>query len=361
MSARDAESIVAFHDPIQGRPGYRGISLYSPNRKPCSLDLSDNTNLWGSPPAARASIHGMLSAGAPRYPAVYADALRRKIADYLGVDPSWIVTGCGSDDVLDFTIRAFAEPGQVFAYPTPSFSMVETFARVNGLTPLAIPLTRKLEPNVDAFLALRASVIYLCSPNNPTGNSLSPALIARIVADSSGVVIVDEAYAEFAATNCIDLLLRSQRLIITRTMSKAFGLAGLRVGYAVAPPPLAREIAKSRGPYKVTSISESAAIAALREDLEWVSDRIREVQALRECFISALQQKNLRPIPSQANFVLIPCKGAERISTLMRDAGVAVRPFTALCGIGDAIRITIGPWPGMQRCLSALDEALGCA
>jgi histidinol-phosphate aminotransferase len=332
--------------------------VYGRNREPCSLDLSDNTNLWGSPPGARAAVDRAFSADMARYPDAYADRLREAIAAYLGVDCSWIVTGCGSADVLDFTIRAFAEPGQVFAYPTPSFALVETFARLNGLTALAIPLTRTLEPDVSAFLAIGASVIYLCSPNNPTGNGFSPHLIERVLAGSPGVVILDEAYAEFGPRNCIDLLRRSDRLVITRTMSKAFGLAGMRVGYAIAPPALAREIAKSRGPYRVSSVSESAAIAALTQDRDWVRDRIIEVQEVRSRFTSALEERGLRPITSHANFVLVPCEAAERISTLMRREGVAVRAFTALCRIGDAIRVTMAPWPGLERCLSALDKAI---
>jgi histidinol-phosphate aminotransferase len=357
---RQLDVFAASPPPFAGRTDYRGISLYSPNREPCELDLSDNTNLWGAPPVALWSMQRALSADVTRYPAVYADKLREAIGGYLGVDTTWIVTGCGSDDVLDFTIRAFAEPGQVFAYPSPSFAMVETFARVNGLTPLPIPLTDELEPNVDGFLAVGASVIYLCSPNNPTANSFARGAVERIVAESTGVVILDEAYSEFAEWDCIDLLLRSERLIVTRTMSKAFGLAGVRVGYAVAPPHLAREIAKSRGPYKVSSIGEKAAITALTEDRAWVRERVLDVQDMRRRFTPALQERGLRPLPSQANFILVPCEGAESVSARMRQLGVAVRPFAALSGIGDAIRITLAPWPILEQCLAALDQALIC-
>lgn len=343
------------------RASYREISLYAPNRAPCRLDLSDNTNMWGVPPAAMRAIEGACGSLITRYPQLYADSLKRHLARYLGVDPSWVVTGCGSDDVLDSAIRAFGEPGQILAYPDPSFAMVEIFARMNGLEPVAIGLTDDYDADVGAFLAADAAVIYLCSPNNPTGTVLSRAAIERIVTGARGVVILDEAYAEFADSNCLDLLVRSDRLVITRTMSKAFGLAGLRIGYAAAPPHLAREIEKSRGPYKVNAVAEGAAIAALSEDGAWVSERIAEAREMRELLARELDQRGLVPLPSSANFVLARCPQAAAIGARMRENGVAIRPFSGLPGIGDGIRITVGPRPMIEECLAALDEAIACA
>lgn len=342
------------------RASYREISLYSPNRAPCRLDLSDNTNMWGVPPAAMRAIESAAGQTITRYPQVYADQLKRHLADYLGVDPSWIVTGCGSDDVLDSAIRAFTEPGQVLAYPEPSFAMAELFARMNGLIPVAVPLTGDYDADVDAFLGAGAAVIYLCSPNNPTGTALSRNAIEKIVASARGVVILDEAYAEFADGSCLDLLSRSERLIITRTMSKAFGLAGLRVGYAAAPRQLAREIEKSRGPYKVSALAERAAIAALTEGRDWVAERILEARNVRGRLTSELEDRGLKPLQSSANFVLARCELSAVISARMREKGVAVRPFLGLRGVGDGFRITVGPWPLMEECLAVLDEVCTC-
>ena len=342
------------------RESYKAISLYSPNRAPCRVDLCDNTNLWGPPPAVRGLVESAADPVITRYPRAYADELKRAIAEYLNVPPEWVVTGCGSDDVLDSAIRAFSEPGQVFAYPDPSFPMVEIFARMNGLVPQAIPLKGDYDVDADAFIASGASVIYLCSPNNPTGTALSPGSIEQVLTDAPAVVILDEAYAEFADEDFLELLSGSDRLIVTRTLSKAFGLAGLRVGYAVAAPDLAREIEKSRGPYKVSNLAEQAGIAALTEDRQWVSDRIADVREARTRLTRELSLRGFNPIESQANFVLVPVQGADRVSAHMRKLGVAVRPFPRLAGIGDAIRITVGPWAMMEECLTALDEALSC-
>jgi histidinol-phosphate aminotransferase len=251
-------------------------------------------------------------------------------------------------------MRALAEPGDRLAYLAPTFSMIPVFARLNRLVPVAVPPTGRLDADVDALLATRARIIYLCSPNNPTGAALPRAMIERIVSEAPGFVILDEAYAEYAGSDCIDLLRTSPRLLVTRTMSKAFGLAGLRVGYAAGAADVASAVAESRGPYKVNALAERAAAAALTDDLAWVREHVAGVVRLRERFAGELCRIGLAPLPSAANFVLVPVAGAAAVAARMRAAGVAVRSFESLPGIGDALRITIGPWPMLERCIGAL-------
>lgn len=340
------------------RESYRSISPYRPAAIPCRVDLTDNTNLWGVPPAALRAIQEAAGASITRYPQAYSDELKLRLAAYLGVDSSWIVTGCGSDDVLDSAIRAFAEPGESIAFPDPSFSMVHTFALANGLAPIPIPLTANYDADADAFIRSGARITYLCSPNNPTGTSMSRETIVRIVENAKGIVLLDEAYAEFAAENCLDLLAQFDRLVITRTMSKAFGLAGLRIGYAAARPALIHEIEKARGPYKVSSMAMRAAMAVHHEDLAWVRARVAEARGNRERLRTELTQRGFDVLPSAANFLLVKVTDSEAMSARLREKGVAVRPFKSLSGIGDAVRITVGPWPMLAELLTALDEVL---
>lgn len=340
------------------RATYRDISLYAPNRAPAAIDLSDNTNLWGVPPAALRAISAASSASITRYPALYAADLKRAIAGYVGVTPDMVVTGCGSDDVLDSTIRAFGEPGDVIAHPDPSFMMIPILARMNGLADVPIPLTASYDADVARYIATGATITYLCSPNNPTGTSFTRNAIDQVVAGVDGIVMIDEAYAEFASWNCLDFLTRSPRVVITRTLSKAFGLAGLRVGYAIGEPSVIAEIEKSRGPYKVSSIAERAAIAALTEDLPWVETRVREAVANRERLITELTALGFAPLPSDSNFVLVPVANSEKLDRELRVRGIAVRPFTALPGIGDALRISIGQWQIMEQFVDALGELI---
>lgn len=340
------------------RAAYRAISLYAPDRSPAEVDLSDNTNLWGVPPAAERAIRDASVATVTRYPALYAGGLKAELAGYAGVREDEIVTGCGSDDVLDSAIRAFGEPGERIAFPDPSFPMVPIFGRMNGLEPVAVPLTDALDIDAEALLATGARIIYLCTPNNPTGTLASPAAVERVLKRAPGVVILDEAYAEFAGPGYLGSAPERPRVLVVRTMSKAFGLAGLRIGYAAGAAELVAEVEKSRGPYKVNALAERAAVAALSHDSSWVGERIAEAVANRERLAGALGAMGLVPIPSAANFVLVPVPGAVLVARRMRDAGVAIRPFSGLRGIGDAIRISVAPWPLLERCLGALHDAL---
>ena len=345
------------------RASYREIVLYAPDRAPCVTDLSDNTNCWGVPPAAERALRDASSSTVTRYPNLYAASLKEALGAYIGVERGMVVTGCGSDDVLDSAIRAFAEPGDAIAYPDPSFAMIPIFARMNGLVPVPVSLTETLDADAEALLATRARIIYLCSPNNPTGGSLARATIDRVVRDAPGVVIIDEAYAEFAAADCLDLLRSSDRVLLTRTMSKAFGLAGLRVGYAAGSPGLVAAVEKSRGPYKVSAIAERMSLAALGEGMPWVRDRVAEAIENRDRLVSALDARGLAALPSEANFVLVPVARAGERARAMRALGVAVRPFDGLPGVtaalrataGSALRISIGPWPMIEAMLTALD------
>lgn len=338
------------------RAAYRDISLYVVDRTPVAVDLSDNTNLWGVPPAAARTI--VDAAGAvTRYPAVYAKGLKDLLAEYLGVASDMIVTGCGSDDVIDSAIRAIAEPGDRMAYADPTFHMAVTFGRMNGLEPIAVPLTSTWDADPEAFVATGARVMYLCSPNNPTGGAMSRAAIEWVVDHAPGLVIVDEAYAEYAGASVVDLIARSDRLLVTRTMSKAFGLAGLRIGYAAGAPPLIREVEKSRGPYKVSVVAERAACAALTDDRTWVQAHVDEAIANRGRLATELATLGLSPLPSAANFLLVPAGATPSAATIvrrMREIGVGVRPYTGLRAIGDAVRVTIGPWDMMDAFLGAL-------
>ena len=345
------------------RASYREITLYAPERAPCAVDLSDNTNCWGVPPAAERELRSAALSTMTRYPNLYAASLKAALAEYVGVTSDHVVTGCGSDDVLDSAIRAFAEPGDRIAYPDPSFAMIPIFARMNGLVPVPVPLTESLDANAEAMLATGARIIYLCSPNNPTGGSLSRDTIARIVREATGVVILDEAYAEFAGADHRALLGRSDHVLITRTLSKAFGLAGLRVGYAVGARALVAAVEKSRGPYKVSAIAERMALAALGDGMAWVRDHVQAAIENRERLQQELRRRGLMPLASDANFVLVPVSGAAERARAMRARGVAVRPFDALPGVaaplretgGSALRISVGPWPMMETMLAAFD------
>jgi len=336
------------------RPSLAPIARHVSTGPPCEIDLSDNTNLAGMPPAVARLLSEAPSSATTRYPSPYADALRAVLAQRHGVTPASIVTGCGSDDVLDAAFRAFGEPGASLAYCPPTFSIIPSQARANGLRPLPLPLT------LTALRAADPALIYLCAPNNPTGALLPEGFVETLLEGTRGVLVLDEAYIDYAdSISLVGAAPGLERLLVVRTLSKAWGLAGLRVGYAVGAPSLISELEKTRGPYKVGGLAEQAAVAVLAGDGPWVQREIAAVRAGRAAFIQALRIRGFDPLPSQANFVLVPVpKVAEAVAARMRERGVSVRAFSRLEGIGEALRISIGPAPWMRACLTALEEAV---
>jgi len=340
-----------------GRATLRDVTPYPTERTECDADLSDNTNLFGAPPSALRELTRAAPDDISRYPGLHTRRLREALADYAGVGLDEIVTGCGSDDVIDSAVRAFAEPGEVLAYSDPTFTMIPVFARVNGLVPIPIPFAPSLDIDPEALLATEARIIYICSPNNPTGTLASPDAITQVIERAPGIVIVDEAYAEFSGGTLVTDAPRHTRLLVTRTLSKAFGMAGFRIGYGTGSAALVREIEKVRGPYKENAPGERAAACAVREDVEWMRACAMQAVENRERFTEALRANGFRPLPSSANFVLVPTADAPAVARIVRDHGFAVRPYSRLRGVGDAIRVTIGPWSVMSRVLEVLVSA----
>lgn len=340
------------------RAAYNDVPLYDPKRTPVELDLSDNTNLWGVPPNAARVIRDFAMPTITRYPTLYGTELKRALADHAGVTPDMVVTGCGSDDILDSAMRAFGNEADIVAATDPTFAMVPIFARMNALRSTLVTELPDHEVDADALLAAGAKVIYLCSPNNPTGALVARRTLEHLIDSAAGVLLIDEAYTEFAGVSNIDLLARSPRVMLIRTMSKAFGLAGLRVGYALGQPQVVAEVEKSRGPYKVNALAEQVAVTALRHDVQWVEEHIQLAIENRDKLTIELLKLDLDPMPSSANFVCVPVKNCVAVGMAMREKGVGVRPFPGLPRVGDCLRISIGPWPLVQQCVKALASAL---
>jgi histidinol-phosphate aminotransferase len=344
------------------RPDYAALSRYVPDRIPVEIDLSDNTNLWGAHPAALQVVREAAGDDVARYPSPYADELRAAAAARFGVAPDQVATGTGSDGVLDALWRAVAEHGGTIVWPGPTFSMIPPLCTMNGRTGVEVPWAEALADPA-TLLAADPVLIYVCRPNNPSGVQPSrdwcEALLEAVGTDGP-VVVFDEAYAEYAGETLIERVLTHPRALVTRTLSKAYGLAGLRVGLGLGSADLIGEIEKSRGPYMVGRLVERVAVAALRDDSGWLDDCVAETVANRERLAAELQSRGHAPLPSQANFLFIPMPEgtAKARSDALRTHGVSVRPFVGVAAAdpGDGLRVSIGPWPMMQRFLSAWDQ-----
>jgi histidinol-phosphate aminotransferase len=327
-----------------------------PSGAEAEIDLSENINLWGMPPAVERVLRELPASAVTRYPTLYGARLKQTVAAYVGVTPAEVVVGCGSDDVIDASFRAFGEPGARVGHCEPTFSMVPVFSRLCGLEPTPVAYRQDGSVDVEALLATGARMLYLCTPSNPTGWIVSEKDCEELVRRFEGVLLLDEAYGEFAGASGIPPRRIGDRVLVVRTLSKAFGLAGLRVGYAIGAPPLVAAVERALGPYKVNGVAERAAMAALTDGVEWVRERAQEARQIRGRLEGELRTRGLEPLRSEANFLLVPVPDSEALARGIRARGVAVRYFKQLRGIGDAIRVGVGPWPLMEAFLRALDE-----
>jgi histidinol-phosphate aminotransferase len=346
---------------MRTRAAYRDIELYEPGRLPIQIDLSDNTNLFELAPSARTVLTEVPLPAITRYPSVFAKGLKEVLAGKHGVGVENITTGCGSDDLIDSTFRAFCDPGDRIAWPSPTFGVISTFARMNAANSAPVPSGGAFDVDIDGLIAARAQVTYLCSPNNPTGNVVRADQIARLDRELEGLLLLDEAYADFGDADYATFAAASARTVSLRTLSKAHGLAGLRVGYAIGPAEWILEIEKSRGPYKVGGVAEAVASRVISDDREWVMSVIARTRENRARLAAEIQRLGLVQWPSHGNFILTQLPDgltATGTNAALREHGVAVRPFAALPHAGECIRVTVGPWDMMEKFLAALKVVL---
>jgi histidinol-phosphate aminotransferase len=325
--------------------------------------LGSNENPLGPSPRALAA----LAAAAPQLH-LYPDAAARDLR--AGLERWWrgrvdlgaagIVAGNGMDGVLDTLARLLLAPGDTVIVCPPTFAWYELSARLQGAEAIRVPRREgDLRVDVDAVLrAVRPSTraIYLCTPNNPSGDVLTPPEVEALVAGTDRLLFLDEAYADFAAGTFMAEAGRHRHVVVGRTFSKAWGLAGLRVGYAALPEWLVPAYLKAATPFAVSRAASAAALAAL-EDEEHLARSLDLVRAGRARYARELPRLGLRAYPSEANFVAVrtaPRRAAE-VCAALAASGVIVRDCTSFAGAGeDLVRITIGTDAQNSRVLEAL-------
>jgi histidinol-phosphate aminotransferase len=285
--------------------------------------------------------------------------MRKAVAEYAGVDPERIVVGNGSDELLDLTGRLFLSPGDAVVNAPPTFGIYEFVARTYGAKLVEAPRREDFALDADAMeaaLAAGAKLVFLSSPNNPTGNAVPPEVLDRLLAHKAAVV-VDEAYAEFAGGSFLSLTAEHDNLIVVRTFSKWAGLAGLRAGYGVFPPAVAETIRKIKMPYNMNVAAQAAVLASL-EDREALLANVQRIIEERGRMAEQLGGFPwLRVYPSQANFLLCQVQGrsATDVQSQLRERGVLVRHFDAP-GVRGCLRISVGRPEDTDRLVEALSE-----
>jgi histidinol-phosphate aminotransferase len=217
-----------------------------------------------------------------------------------------------------------------------------------------VPVRADASTDIDGLIAKRAPLTYLCTPNNPTGLQPTREEQTRLLNEADGIVMIDEAYGEFAGPSLAKEVVAHERSLIVRTFSKAFGLAGMRVGYGIGSRRLVREIEKARGPFLVSSVGLAAATAAITDDRTWVTAQVAAAINAREVLVSLLRERGFTPYESHGNFVFVPVRNAKQTAQRLAEQGISVRFFSGLTVIGDAVRITVAPIDAMHRVAAAL-------
>jgi histidinol-phosphate aminotransferase len=347
------------------RNDLKDFKPYKVNIIPYRVKLDANESPYDLPEAVRMRLAAELLEGnnLNLYPDSDADILRKDIAKYFNISTHEIVVGAGSDELIRIITSTFIEKGEKILCPTPSFGMYSIFTRVAGGTPVEIPLKENFDYDMNAFYKAidqhHPKLIFICSPNNPTGNTLGSSELLDLVANFNGIVVIDEAYGEFCGKSVIHDIIRHPNGIVLKTFSKALGLAGLRIGYAVGNKDLVDQIYKVKSPYNINSFSQRAAELVL-ENMDIIEKRISAIVEERERLYREFSKiKKVQAYPSKANFILIRVADADRVRRGLMEQGILVRSFANDAGLKDCLRITVGTKEDNDILLQALEHVLG--
>lgn len=317
------------------------------------IKINTNENAYPPSPKCAEALKNFDASSLRLYPNAECTKLRIAIAKLHNTTPERVFVGNGSDEILSLSAKAFVEDSESIGSLDPSYSLYKTLADIRGVKWKGSPEDNPL------CLAKDTSLFLWTNPNAPTGKFTSPEVIRSFAATYSGIVIVDEAYADFAPTNCMHLATadENKNIIVMRTFSKSYSLAGLRVGYCVGPAELIAALMKIKDSYNVDAIAQALALAAIK-DQRWMESNARKIIETREYFSEELSKRNWDVIPSAANFVFAkPPKGikAEEIFEYLKTCNIFVRHFKTP-NTRRHIRFSIGTPSEMNKTLSAIDK-----
>jgi histidinol-phosphate aminotransferase len=343
------------------RPALAKMLPYAPGEQPPPgkfIKLNTNENPYPPAPAVVEAIQRAATGTLNRYPDPMANAFRRAAADVLGLPgPDWILAGNGSDEILTMLVRGYVGEGQRLRLPYPSYILYRTLADIQGASweQVAFEAGWKL-PAAFGQPAEGCRLVLLPNPNSPSGTVVPPQEVAVIADSLDCPLVVDEAYADFAGDHCLDLVQNNPRILVTRTLSKSYGLAGMRFGFLVAQPTVVAELSKIKDSYNCDAISIAAATAAMASQ-EWLADVCQKMNATRDRMAIRLAELGFDVVPSQANFVWCQHpdgKHRERYDFLKKNQ-ILVR-YMEFPQWGDGLRISVGTDDQIDACMMMLEK-----
>jgi histidinol-phosphate aminotransferase len=293
--------------------------------------------------------------GLQKYPDPVANAFRVRAAEVLGVKPDWILCGNGSDDILTILTRTFVGEGQWLRLPYPSYILYKTLAELQGASAEEVSFQSDWSLG-DDFAAERPNLqlALLPNPNSPSGTLIPRELVWKLAEKLPCPLLVDEAYVDFADENCIDLVRRSERVMVSRSLSKSYALAGLRFGFIIAQPQIIEQLMKVKDSYNCDALSIAGATAAI-DDQSWLGENRAKILRTRDRLTAGLNQLGFSTVPSQANFVwcLHPSRSAKTIYESLKSNQVLVR-YMNYAKWGDGLRVSVGTDEQIDACLGLL-------
>lgn len=334
---------------------------YTPGYQPtdsAAVKLNTNENPYPPSPKVIEAIRQVDAESLRRYPPILWDSFRQAGSEILDVAPQSIVCGNGGDEILTVLIRCCCDQNRPLIYPALTYSLYSELATIQNCPAIEIPyddynhLPKKLY-NTDAGLTI------ICNPNAPTGTLVAIEEIAQLAGAVKGVLLIDEAYIDFAPQNCLELLKRFNNIAILRSMSKGYSLAGMRFGFAIASEPIVGAMLKVKDSYNLSIVAQAAATAAIK-DQPYFKKNTQAIIAQRNRLIKELPMLGFDVNPSQANFILVKTtnKSAREIYDLLCKQNIFVRYFNT-SGLTDKLRISIGTPDQNDRLLRALADIMG--
>jgi histidinol-phosphate aminotransferase len=290
-----------------------------------------------------------------KYPDPLATSFRQAAAKVYGVPPEWILCGNGSDDILTIVTRAFVGQGELLRLPYPSYILYKTLAQIQGASSEEAHFTKEWSLAREFYASKdRLKLVFLPNPNSPSGTLVARDAILKLADSLPCPVLVDEAYADFASANCIDLVAKNEKIMVSRTLSKSYALAGLRFGFIIAQPQIIRELEKVKDSYNCDALAIAGATAAI-EDQAWLRENTTKILATRARLSAALAQLGFSVLPSEANFIWCqhPAHPAQPIYAALKNERILVR-YMNYAGWGDGLRISVGSDEEIDTLLAAL-------
>jgi histidinol-phosphate aminotransferase len=353
------------NDPVTKiKPAVRAITAYTLPPYRASIKINQNENPWDMPAEIKEEVRLRLEGRAwSRYPDFVPTSLLERLAAFAGWQPDGTLAGNGSNELIQATLMVIVGPGTRVLIPAPTFTLYRQIVTVLGGEVIDVPLNSQFQFEVDEIqthaIESRADAIILCSPNNPTGCCIGPHELRSLARAFEGLVIIDEAYHEFSGQTLVPMLNELPNLIVLRTFSKAMAMAGLRVGYLLSAPAIAKEIHKATLPYNVNFYSSMAAEVAC-ERYELLLPRIEQIILERDKLFKELGRiAGVEPIASRANFMLVRTPiSPRRLFEELLSRDILVRDVSRYPMLADYVRISVGSSEENNRLLGALAEVI---